>query len=129
MSTYNNPNDPNRDRASEPAPTGPQSDVRRTDHDDRGSSIWPWIIGLLVLLAVGWIVIEAFDNDDAGVNDAVPAAGTMDDDGLRDRDTTLDNDPTMTPGDTAQPGMATPPADTGASPNNAGMDNNATVDN
>lgn len=129
MSTYNNPNDPNRDRVTEPPATDPRSDVRRTDHDDRGGSFWPWIIGLLVLLAVGWIVIEAFDNDDAGVNDAVPAAGTMDDDGVRDRDTALDNEPAKTPGDTAQPGTAAPSGSSGANQNNTGVDNNTTVDN
>ncbi len=78
MTSYNNPNDPNY--------TGDR-DLRDRDRHDR-SNFWPWVIGLLVLLAVGWIVIEAFDTDD-GFDDsnAVPAAGEMRDDvGTQQRD-------------------------------------------
>lgn len=80
MSNYDNPNDPNR-----LTPSGPE--VRRSDvgRDDltynrrTTSSFWPWIVGLIVLLAIGWIVIEAFDQDTGPLDDgAVPAAGEVD---------------------------------------------------
>ena len=29
-----------------------------------GGSVWPWILGLLALLLVGWLVFEAFDEED-----------------------------------------------------------------
>jgi hypothetical protein len=31
----------------------------------RGPSIWPWIIGLLVLSLLIWLLVETFGNDDA----------------------------------------------------------------
>ena len=94
MTMYNNPNDPNRERVTETSGTDLRTgDVRRTDVDDRGGSFWPWVIGLLVLLAVGWIAIEAFDRDDDGINDAVPAAGTIED---ADRPLDRDTDPAVT---------------------------------
>lgn len=75
--TSNNPNDPNR---LTPGPDVRRSDVGRDDltYNRRGNgSFWPWIIGLIALLAIGWIVIEAFDQDTGTYDQAVPAAGEM----------------------------------------------------
>lgn len=115
MSAYNNPNDPNRDRVTETSGTHMRTgDVHRNDLDDRGGSFWPWVIGLLVLLAVGWIVIEAFDRDDStGVDDAVPAAGELRDEGTQMRDEVLPDDPNRLPRDDTGRGL-----DTGVTPNN-----------
>lgn len=33
----------------------------------KGGSIWPWIIGLLVLLLLIWVIVEAMDRDDPDV--------------------------------------------------------------
>lgn len=79
MTHHDKPNDPDR-----LTPTG--SEVRRTDagRDDltynsrTTGSFWPWIVGLIVLLAIGWIVIEAFDQDTQPYDGAVPAAGEVD---------------------------------------------------
>ena len=88
MTNYDNPNDPNR-----LTPSG--AEVRRsvvgrddlTYNRDRPTSFWPWIVGLLVLLAIGWIVIEAFDQDTGPYDDrAVPAAGEMNEPERRDTD-------------------------------------------
>lgn len=78
MSNYDNPNDPNRLTPSDPEVR--RSDVGRNDltyNRSTTTSFWPWIVGLLVLLAIGWIVIEAFDQDTDTYDGAVPAAGEM----------------------------------------------------
>ncbi|GEM_PF-3508303 len=79
MTSYD-PNDPNR--------LTPGSDVRRSEvgRDDltynrrNNGNFWPWIIGLIALLAIGWIVFETFNKDRSPYDEAVPAAGEMRDD-------------------------------------------------
>jgi hypothetical protein len=107
MTSYNNPNDPNY--------LGDRDVVR-----DRGGSFWPWVIGLLVLLAIGWVVIEAFDRDDAATDDgAIPAAGEIRGDS-GNRENTTANDSSMRDqtigtdrGGSGMSGGSTPGASTG----------------
>lgn len=33
----------------------------------RSTPIWPWILGLLALLVIGWLIVEAMDRDDRDV--------------------------------------------------------------
>jgi hypothetical protein len=43
----------------------------------RGPSIWPWIIGLLVLALLIWALVEMFGTDDAGLDEAAPEQPAM----------------------------------------------------
>ncbi|HEV2148041.1 MAG TPA: hypothetical protein VGR37_11615 [Longimicrobiaceae bacterium] len=40
-----------------------------------GGSIWPWLLGLLALLLIGWLLWEMFDDDEAEVLE--PAAAVV----------------------------------------------------
>lgn len=37
---------------------------------NKNNSFWPWILGLLLIVAVAWIAVEVFDNDDPSAEEA-----------------------------------------------------------
>lgn len=41
---------------------------------ERKKSVWPWILGLIVVIVIIWGVFELFDNDDIDVAEPLPAA-------------------------------------------------------
>lgn len=49
---------------------------------DKNNSFWPWILGLLLIVAVAWIAVEVFDNDDPNTEEAIIEAPY----GAEDRD-------------------------------------------
>jgi hypothetical protein len=69
----------NNDVPPAKTPRADRADTRdpNTDYDRRTSSFWGWVIGLLVLIAIGWIVIEMVDRGTPATPDAQPAAGTV----------------------------------------------------
>ena len=43
----------------------------------KGASIWPWIIGLLVLLLLGWAIVELLDSDEPEIAAVDPVAAPV----------------------------------------------------
>ena len=43
----------------------------------KGASIWPWILGLLVLLLLGWAIVELLDSDEPEIAAVDPVAAPV----------------------------------------------------
>ena len=81
-------------------PTRKEEIVAEINVERKAASIWPWIINLLVLLLLGWAIVELLDSDEREIAAVDPVAAPV-----------VAPPVTPVPGATATPGAPVAPVD------------------